>query len=117
MKNTIKSKVSLIRNEDFNNEDNLPGYPIYPENEDIYKQGKEEVEINPEDISNLKENEITGKANTKDFDEVLTGEDLDVPGSELDDLEEEIGSEDEENNYYSIGGDNHENLDEDLETI
>lgn len=31
----------------------------------------------------------------------LTGEDLDVPGSELDDANEEIGEEDEENNMYS----------------
>lgn len=30
-----------------------------------------------------------------------TGEDLDVPGSELDDDNEDIGEEDEENNYYS----------------
>ena len=42
-----------------------------------------------------------------------TGKDLDVPGEELDDANEEIGEEDEENNYYSIGGDNHENLEED----
>lgn len=39
----------------------------------------------------------------------LSGSDLDVPGSELDDAQEEIGSEDEENNLYSLGGDNHEN--------
>jgi hypothetical protein len=31
----------------------------------------------------------------------------------LDDAQENIGSEDEENNYYSLGGDDHENLDED----
>ena len=31
----------------------------------------------------------------------LTGKDLDVPGSELDDDQEVIGNEDEENNYYS----------------
>lgn len=42
-----------------------------------------------------------------------TGADLDVPGSELDDRDENNGSEDEENNYYSLGGDNHENLEED----
>lgn len=38
----------------------------------------------------------------------MAGEDLDVPGSELDDENESIGSEDEENNSYSIGGDRHE---------
>jgi len=31
----------------------------------------------------------------------------------LDDKPEDIGSEDVENNYYSIGGDGHANLDED----
>lgn len=38
----------------------------------------------------------------------MAGEDLDVPGSELDDASEAIGSEDEENNSYSLGGDSHE---------
>lgn len=32
----------------------------------------------------------------------LTGEDLDIPGSELDDEAEQTGSEDEENNGYSV---------------
>ena len=45
------------------------------------------------------------------FDDIA-GRDLDIPGSELDDKLEDIGSEDEENNYYSIGGDGHANLDE-----
>jgi hypothetical protein len=43
----------------------------------------------------------------------MSGEDLDVPGSELDDANEDIGEEDEENNSYSIGGDRHEDLEED----
>lgn len=41
-----------------------------------------------------------------------TGDELDIPGTELDDANESIGEEDEENNYYSLGGDNHENLEE-----
>ena len=32
----------------------------------------------------------------------MSGNDLDVPGSEDDDADEEIGEEDEENNSYSI---------------
>lgn len=40
------------------------------------------------------------------------GNDLDVPGAELDDELELTGDEDEENNYYSIGGDNHHELEE-----
>jgi hypothetical protein len=39
--------------------------------------------------------------------------DLDVPGSELDDENEALGEEDEENNYYSLGGDRHESQEED----
>jgi len=31
----------------------------------------------------------------------------------LDDQQESVGSEDEENNYYSLGGDAHNDLEED----
>lgn len=41
-----------------------------------------------------------------------TGTDLDVPGSEGDDGNENIGEEDEENNYYSLGGDDKSTLEE-----
>jgi hypothetical protein len=41
---------------------------------------------------------------------------LDIPGSELDDANEAIGEEDEENNYYSLGGDRHEAQEEDPES-
>ncbi|HEX7844783.1 MAG TPA: hypothetical protein VF476_03220, partial [Chitinophagaceae bacterium] len=49
--------------------------------------------------------------NTDDDNEPLnqnvdaSGHDLDVPGAEADDENEEIGEEDEENNSYSLGGD------------
>lgn len=76
------------------------GDPIYGPNEDIYaraeKVGETEDEKKPKPI--IKSN--------------LAGEDLDVPGAELDDADEGIGEEDEENNYYSLGGDNHEDLEE-----
>jgi hypothetical protein len=68
--------------------------------------------LNPEDITKKESTKRKGSAwNEKDFKEVKTGADLDVPG-ELDNQQENVGSE-EENNYYSIGGDNHNNLDED----
>jgi hypothetical protein len=71
----------------------MPGYPLYPKEEDIFsklkKVGLEEAE---KDTSNKK----------------IKTEEMDVPGSELDDEQENIGSEDEENNYYSLGGDNHD---------
>jgi hypothetical protein len=92
----------------------LPGYPVYPANEDIYNKSKKVTNINPEDKSKIKvPNEKAGRRNEKDFDEDKSGNDLDVPGSELDDEDEKVGNEDEENNYYSLGGDDHDDLDED----
>jgi hypothetical protein len=86
----------------------------YPPSEDIYAQFKEEKDLNPEDITKKKApNEKERGWNEKDFGTLKTGADLDVPGAELDDQQENVGSEDEENNYYSIGGDNHNNLEED----
>jgi len=95
-----------------NNENEvLPGYPLYPESEDVYSKWKEESEISPEDPSKLKvANEIPSGKNEKEFSEDVSGGDLDVPGAELDDAQENVGSEDEENNYYSLGGDNHDGV-------
>lgn len=42
----------------------------------------------------------------------MSASDLDVPGAELDDPSEAIGSEDEENNPYSLGGERHEDLED-----
>jgi len=56
-----------------------------------------------------------GILDDKDFEdeplnesEELSGKDLDVPGEEDDDRNEDIGEEDEENNEYSLGGDSHD---------
>jgi hypothetical protein len=99
-------------------ENNLQEYPFYPASEDIYNMCKKEKNINPEDISKSKESNNKSKAGTlneKDFDDDMSGSDLDIPGSELDDNQENIGNEDEENNYYSLGGDDHNDLDESKE--
>ena len=53
----------------------------------------------------------------EEFNDDEFGRNLDVPGSELDDEQENVGNEDEENNYYSIGGDEHNNLDEDKDEL
>ncbi len=74
--------------------------PIYSADEDIYAKEKE-VSLDEEDEE--------AKLNAK------LSEGLDVPGSELDDADEAIGEEDEENNYYSLGGDDHNDLEEDKE--
>ena len=77
--------------------------PIYKEEDDIYNREKEEP---------LKNEEHSAKRVSAKMDKDL-GEDLDVPGAELDNDDEAIGEEDEENNYYSLGGDNHDDLEED----
>ncbi len=71
------------------------GDPAYSPEEDIYARAKKE--------------------SIKDEDESPLSRGLDVPGSELDDENEKIGEEDEENNYYSIGGDDHNDLEEEKE--
>jgi len=76
--------------------------PIYKKEDDIYSREKEEP-LEDEDQPGKRESVI---------DKNL-GDDLDVPGAELDDADEAIGEEDEENNYYSLGGDDHDDLEED----
>ena len=95
---------------------NNEGYPLYPETEDIYAQSKNMTSLDPENPAKMKATnqvEKNGDWNEKGFTEDVTGSDLDVPGRELDDKDEKIGEEDEENNYYSLGGDEHNDLDED----
>ena len=86
---------------------------VYSTSDDIYNKASEE-DMDPEDVYKEKiPNEKPGRLNEKNFDVDIAGGDLDIPGAELDDEQEDIGSEDEENNYYSLGGDNHNDLDED----
>ncbi len=98
-------------NKNFNREENdLPGYPVYPSAEDIYSTD-EEADLNPEDLS--KKKDIFKFTELQQINDIESGDDLDVPGAELDDEQEFTGNEDEENNYFSLGGDNHESLEED----
>ena len=97
------NKDKLLKKDDEGN-----ALPIYPAGEDIYKINKKT------DVENSLKNKNPDTGNNeKEFEEDMSGDDLDIPGAELDDEAEAIGSEDEENNYYSIGGDDHNDLDED----
>jgi hypothetical protein len=101
-----------------NKKTNFNDTMAYPLTDDIYNKAKQQADINPEDTSTVKElNETYNEAaaKNKDDDKDLFERDLDVPGSELDDELEKIGSEDEENNYYSLGLDNHNELAENNE--
>jgi hypothetical protein len=94
----------------------LEGYPLYSTGEDFYSKFDEDKDIDPEDISiaeESSEDEDISPDTTIDSGKEENGDSLDVPGAELDDAQEEVGSEDEENNYYSIGGDGHDDLEED----
>lgn len=94
-------------------DEDLPGYPEYSEDEDIYLRGKEEKDIDPENILGRKKIISYSKFFTDNEDDE-SGSDLDVPGSELDDDLEMIGDEDEENNYYSLS-DNNDDLEDLIE--
>jgi hypothetical protein len=92
-------------------DEELPGYQHYPEDEDVYNQNQVVKDVDPE--TKGKKTSAEDVRNEKNFKEDVSGGDLDVPGAELDDDMEEIGSEDEENNHFSLGGDDKENLEED----
>ena len=77
--------------------------PVYKTEDDIYSKEKEEP---------LEDEDLPGKKKSARTDKNL-GDDLDIPGAELDDADESIGEEDEENNYYSLGGEDHDDLEED----
>ena len=97
--------------------DDPQGYPTYPPDEDIYGKLQKASNVNPEDPSKVKDKVDLRKKRSDDNEETfadnMSGDDLDIPGSELDDDPEVSGDEDEENNYYSLGGDNHNDLEED----
>jgi hypothetical protein len=95
--------------------DNLLEYPLYPDSEDIYNKFKEEPGLDPEDPSKRKT--MVGIDDVASDIDKESGSDLDIPGAELDDELEMIGSEDEENDYYSLGGDDHNDLDEDKDDL
>ncbi len=86
----------------------------YDPKDDIYNHAKKVASIDNADESVIDKgifdaNELYEETPLHNAQSNFEGEGLDVPGSELDDQQESIGSEDEENNYYSLGGDNHDN--------
>jgi hypothetical protein len=107
---TVRSSSKLPGLNESDDMQALDGEPAEPSNpsdltkDDFEALGERDLSLDLGDDEQLRHRTVP-----VDF----TGEDLDVPGSELDDDQEAIGSEDEENNSYSLGGENHENLEED----
>lgn len=90
---------------------NLEGYPTYEPEEDVYKQFSKKKfptsEVNTYSGAN-KELPIDKIISNQENSSETMGQDLDVPGAEQDDQQESLGSEDEENNFYSLGDDSSE---------
>lgn len=81
-------------------------------NDDLGIRSGTEADVSDDDLAVLNStNDEIGMPQNVSNEDLNT--DLDIPGSELDDDNESIGEEDEENNYYSLGGDRHENQEED----
>jgi hypothetical protein len=89
----------------------------------LSEQGEPEEEITASDVTTEEKQLLESDELSEDLGEdeelrtrvwkvEMSGADLDVPGSELDEEEEGIGEEDEENNLYSLGGDRHEDLEQ-----
>lgn len=77
----------------------------YPASEDVYSQDEIDSSVDPDDPTRRKaRNEAPDAPNEKDFQDDMTGEDLDIPGNGEDEHSRANGDEDEENNYYSLGG-------------
>ena len=123
----MDSKKEVENSKDPKTDTDFPGYPHYPAKEDIMDQrtGTHRVDADIEDLAGRNNTGVsqrfvadensraTDRLEERDADEPAP---LDVPGSELDDANEIIGEEDEENNYYSLGGDRHDSLEEDPTT-
>lgn len=110
----MKKKVAkpVDKKSAINEDEKFPGYPAYPANEDItYRGEQEDLDVEKVTRSSRINNELAREASETPGE--LEEDGLDVPGADLDDQNEMIGEEDEENNYYSLGGDRHEDLEED----
>ncbi len=89
-----------------------PRQPGLEKNDELNLRMGTEADVTDDDLAvlNSTDAEIGLPQNVSNED---INTDLDIPGSDLDDENEEIGEEDEENNYYSLGGDRHEAQEED----
>jgi hypothetical protein len=89
-----------------------------PETDPQPEARESEFEVTQEDLEALgpvdlsmdlgEDEQLKQRTHPVDF----AAENLDVPGTSDDDDREDIGSEDEENNSYSLGGDGHTDLEE-----
>jgi hypothetical protein len=100
----------INKNKPMNNDKNIPPVSGEDMDSDISPEERSLLDDSMENSFSVDNNNLKRSAldstdadgeliNEASFN--LTGEDLDIPGSELDDIAEETGAEDEENNGYS----------------
>lgn len=108
-KNVTGVSQRFARSQDGNKNSPSPGEE---DNDDLNMRTGSDADVNDDDLAvlNSTNDEIGTPQNVSNED---LNTDLDIPGTELDDDNESIGEEDEENNYYSLGGDRHESQEED----
>lgn len=114
--NNGKVSVEGVNEEDIINEGSLDF--MYGDGSGVNIVMGTEADVTPEDMRNLNADSAASSA-ARGLDETDedgdplndngTGADMDVPGSEEDDANEDIGEEDEENNYYSRSQNDNEN--------
>lgn len=108
---TDKPQPPGMEEQERKREKTFPGYPVYPPEEDIMNQGNKE-DLDVESLTRSDRGRGPKQVPPK-HRRPEEEDELDIPGAELDNDEEEIGTEDEENNFYSLGGERHEDLEED----
>lgn len=115
MKEKNDNEHQSSKNGTRNETENLEGYPIYPENEDIYNRFKKFRELKPDEIAIIKESDTNLiSSNNVIVEDDLIGSNLDIAEKELDLKQETIELENEEKNYFGL---NNEDTDEDLGQI
>jgi len=115
MNTKVDRKNPVARQRDSGEADSQEGYPLYPPVEDIYSQYYEEKDLDPDMISRGENSTDPDEFIISDESDFLNeNSDITLGISELeeDEYRENIGLEDEENNYYSLGGDDHHDLEE-----
>lgn len=81
---------------------NSPGSNVSESEKDLLRQAERPETEEDKDLKRAELDETDEDTPLNESSRILDmGEDLDVPGSELDDDEEDLGEEDEENNTYS----------------
>jgi hypothetical protein len=105
----LSGKISRDRSLDTNKKTKTSATPKKPNANKTGSIPSKETDVTSDDLKALGSPD---RSNDGGDDELLddiaigpdfSGDDLDVPGAELDDDMEDLGSEDEENNYYSRG--------------